>query len=49
MKTGLVRWEWHSLDHIGAAESEVEAPAGHDALGLLPPQLDRPRSRTATS
>jgi hypothetical protein len=28
MKTGLVRWEWHSLDHIGAAESEVEAPAG---------------------
>jgi hypothetical protein len=28
MSTGLVRWEWHSLDHIGAAESEVEAPAG---------------------
>jgi hypothetical protein len=28
MKTGLVRWEWHSLDHIGAAESEVEAPEG---------------------
>ena len=27
MKTGLVRWEWHSLDHIGASESEVEAPA----------------------
>jgi hypothetical protein len=26
MKTGLVRWEWHSLDHIGAAESEVETP-----------------------
>ena len=26
MKTGLVRWEWHSLDHVGAAESEVEAP-----------------------
>jgi hypothetical protein len=24
--TGLVRWEWHSLDHIGAAESEVEVP-----------------------
>jgi hypothetical protein len=22
--TGLVRWEWHSLDHIKAAESEVE-------------------------
>jgi hypothetical protein len=27
MKTGLVRWEWHSLDHIGAGESEVEAPS----------------------
>ncbi len=25
MKTGLVRWEWHSLDHVAAAESEVEA------------------------
>ncbi len=28
MKTGLVRWEWHSLDHVGAEESEVEAPNG---------------------
>jgi len=28
MKSGLVRWEWHSLDHIGADESEVEAPSG---------------------
>jgi hypothetical protein len=28
IKTGLVRWEWHSLDHVGADESEVEAPAG---------------------
>jgi hypothetical protein len=28
MKTGLVRWEWHSLDHVGAEESEVEAPDG---------------------
>jgi arylsulfotransferase ASST len=26
MKTGLVRWEWHSLDHVGAAESETPAP-----------------------
>ena len=24
MKTGLVRWEWHSLDHVGAEESETE-------------------------
>lgn len=26
IETGLVRWEWHSLDHIAAAESETEAP-----------------------
>ena len=26
MRTGLVRWEWHSLDHVAAAESEVEVP-----------------------
>ncbi|MCW3019749.1 MAG: Arylsulfotransferase, partial [Solirubrobacterales bacterium] len=24
MRTGLVRWEWHSLDHVGASESETE-------------------------
>ena len=24
MATGLVRWEWHSLDHVAAGESEVE-------------------------
>jgi len=28
MKTGLVRWEWHSLDHVGVAESENSAPKG---------------------
>jgi Arylsulfotransferase (ASST) len=26
METGLVRWEWHSLDHIGVSESEVQVP-----------------------
>jgi Arylsulfotransferase (ASST) len=26
MKTGLVRWEWHSLDHVGVSESETEVP-----------------------
>jgi hypothetical protein len=26
MRTGLVRWEWHSLDHVGASESETETP-----------------------
>jgi len=27
MKTGLVRWEWHSLDHVAASESETSPPA----------------------
>ncbi len=26
MSTGLVRWEWHSLDHVPAGESEAETP-----------------------
>ncbi len=26
IKTGLVRWEWHSVDHVAASESETEAP-----------------------
>ena len=26
IKTGLVRWEWHSLDHVGVAESHVPVP-----------------------
>jgi hypothetical protein len=25
MRTGLVRWEWHSLDHVAASESETAA------------------------
>jgi hypothetical protein len=28
IKTGLVRWEWHSLDHVAASESEAEPEAG---------------------
>lgn len=27
MRTGLVRWEWHSLDHVGVGESET-SPSG---------------------
>jgi hypothetical protein len=27
MKTGLVRWEWHSLDHVGVSESHTPVPA----------------------
>jgi hypothetical protein len=26
MKTGLVRWEWHSLDHVGVSESHATVP-----------------------
>jgi hypothetical protein len=26
MKTGLVRWEWHSLDHVGVQESHAPVP-----------------------
>jgi hypothetical protein len=26
MKTGLVRWEWHSVDHVDVRESRVPAP-----------------------
>jgi Arylsulfotransferase (ASST) len=28
MKSGLVRWEWHSLDHVGVTESETTPPKG---------------------
>jgi Arylsulfotransferase (ASST) len=27
VKTGLVRWEWHSLDHVGVSESHATVPA----------------------
>ena len=27
MRTGLVRWEWHALDHVGVSESE-NSPSG---------------------
>ena len=45
LKTGLVRWEWHSLDHVGAEESEVEAPSGKSPwdyfhLNSIDPQPD---------
>ena len=26
IKTGLVRWEWHSLDHVGVSESHTPVP-----------------------
>jgi Arylsulfotransferase (ASST) len=28
IRTGLVRWEWHSLDHVAVAESETSPPKG---------------------
>ena len=26
LRSGLVRWEWHSLDHVGTGESQFSAP-----------------------
>ncbi|HLW94181.1 MAG TPA: arylsulfotransferase family protein [Solirubrobacteraceae bacterium] len=26
MRTGLVRWEWHGLDHVPASQSQIGAP-----------------------
>jgi hypothetical protein len=45
MQTGLVRWEWHSLDHVTAAESEVEVPStstpwDYFHLNSIDPQSD---------
>jgi hypothetical protein len=28
MKTGLVRWEWHSIDHVAVSESQTTPPKG---------------------
>jgi hypothetical protein len=45
MRTGLVRWEWHSVDHVAASESEVETPSGSTPwdwfhLNSIDPQPD---------
>ncbi len=50
MKTGLVRWEWHSLDHVGASESEVEVPADatpwdYFHINAIDPRAGRPPAR----
>ncbi len=45
MKTGLVRWEWHSLDHVGAVGVRDRSADDGDAVGLVSPQLDRSRAR----
>jgi hypothetical protein len=28
IKTGLVRWAWHTLDHVGVGEAETSPPTG---------------------
>jgi len=28
MRTGLVRWEWHSVDHVDVSESQTSPPKG---------------------
>ncbi len=44
MKSGLVRWEWHSLDHVGVRESETTPPKGSPwdwfHLNSIDPQPD---------
>ena len=48
MHSGLVRWEWHSLDHVKAGRVRSRSALERVPLGLLPPQLDRPAGRTAS-
>jgi hypothetical protein len=45
MRSGLVRWEWHTLDHVTPAESEVEvsastSPWDYFHLDSIDPQSD---------
>jgi hypothetical protein len=42
MKTGLVRWEWHALDHIAATESENSPNTPWDwfHINSIDPQSD---------
>jgi hypothetical protein len=45
IKTGLVRWEWHSLDHVGARESHAANTSGatpwdYFHLNSIEPQPD---------
>ena len=46
VKTGLVMFQWSSLDHVGLSESyEPARSLDHElAVRLLPHQLDRPRA-----
>jgi Arylsulfotransferase (ASST) len=45
IKTGLVRWEWHGLDHVEVAESETSAPKASPwdwfHLNSIDPEPDR--------
>lgn len=42
MKTGLVRWEWHALDHVAATESQVTTDTPWDwfHINSIDPQSD---------
>ena len=50
LKTGLVMYEWHSLDHVPLQSSYSSAATDEPrrTVRLLPHQLDRTSSRTAT-
>ena len=50
IKTGLVLFEWHSLDHVPVTDSHSNhAGRRHIAVRLLPRQLDPARRPTAIS
>ncbi|MCL2769278.1 MAG: arylsulfotransferase family protein [Solirubrobacterales bacterium] len=45
MRTGLIRWEWHALDHVAVGESETTAPHSSGAwdwfhLNSIDPEPD---------
>jgi len=44
IRSGLVRWEWHSLDHVAVAEAETSPPTGFPwdwfHLNSIDPQPD---------
>ena len=46
LRTGLVMYEWHSLDHVALPDSYARRACKHadDAVRLLPHQLDRRRA-----
>ena len=45
IKTGLVLFEWHALDHVPISESFFKTNVARASLRPLPPELDLARHR----